>query len=133
MRTTRGAHVVGREDVEHCRAGEPHRGGGERDAEGDCGEEDEPEVPQRIGGEVDVRPGVRHPAEVHREEIDDERPQQEVGHRQAQQAAGLRREIEARARPKGRGDPEREPDRQGDERPDDRELERRREPLGELR
>ena len=62
-----------------------------------AGKQDEPKVAEGILREVDVRARVRHPAQVDGEQDDDERAEPEARQRQAEQAADLRREIDARA------------------------------------
>src|SRR2546430_2071589 len=55
----RRADVIGAEDVEHRRARHAHRRGGERQADGDRGAEQELQIAEWVAHEVDVASGVR--------------------------------------------------------------------------
>src|SRR5207249_4923185 len=128
----RGAHVVGAQHVEHRGARHTHRRRREREAERDRGEDLELQIAERIVDEIDVPTGVREPAQVEREEDDDQRPEPEARQGQADEAADARSDVDARARADRRQQSERYAEGDRDERGGRGELERRGEALGDL-
>src|SRR5437762_274460 len=77
----RGADVVSAQHIEHRRASHPHRRRGEREAECDRREQQELQIAEGVAHEVDVAAGVGEPAQIQREQHDDQRAEPEARQR----------------------------------------------------